>query len=196
MRPIIVAGNWKLNGTIDETETLINALLDGESKNPKVTVIVCPPYTSLTTASKLLKGSHIAVGAQDMSEHEKGAFTGEISTSMLLTAGATYVILGHSERRQYHAESDQMVNAKARAALAAGLTPIICVGETLDQREAGRTEAVIGKQIDGVLSGFTADLVKRSVIAYEPVWAIGTGKTATPEMAQEVHAFIRGRVVG
>ena len=191
MRQMIVAGNWKLNGTIDETESLINGLKAGDSKNDKVKVVVCPPYTLLLTASKLLEGSHISLGAQDMSEHEKGAYTGEISPRMLLTVGATFVILGHSERRQYHAETDKLVNAKVKLALGAGLTPIICVGELLSEREDGRTEAVIGAQVAGTLSELTADDLKKVVIAYEPVWAIGTGKTATPEMAQEVHAFIR-----
>jgi triosephosphate isomerase len=194
MRQMIVAGNWKMNGTIDETEKLINGLLTGNSKNDKVKVVVCPPYTSLLTASRLLKGSHIGLGAQDMSEHEKGAYTGEISPRMLLTVGASFVILGHSERRQYHAETDKLVNAKAKLALGAGLTPIICVGELLSEREEGRTEAVVGAQVEGTLSGMTADDLKKVVIAYEPVWAIGTGKTATPEMAQEVHAFIREKL--
>ncbi|MFZ5980017.1 MAG: triose-phosphate isomerase [Candidatus Zixiibacteriota bacterium] len=194
MRQKLVAGNWKLNGTIAETESLIKGLLSGKSNNDKVKVIVCPPYTSLFSASNLLKGSHIALGAQNMSSHEKGAYTGEISPAMLLTVGVSYVILGHSERRQYHAENDQLVNAKARLALDMGLTPIICVGELLSEREKGRTEAVVGAQIDGTLSGFKADDLRKVVIAYEPVWAIGTGKTATPEMAQEVHAFIRQRM--
>ncbi|MCB2231270.1 triose-phosphate isomerase [bacterium] len=194
MRRQIVAGNWKLNGTIPQTEKLIGALLAGKSKNERVTVLVCPPYTSLETASRLLKGSHISLGAQDMSEHDGGAYTGEISAEMLLTVGATFVILGHSERRQFHAESDDLVNRKAKIALAAGLTPIICVGETLDQREAGKTEKVVGTQVSGCLAGFSTDDLKKIVIAYEPVWAIGTGKTATPEQAQLVHAFIRTMV--
>jgi len=194
MRQMIVAGNWKLNGTIAETETLINGLLSGQSKNDKVKVIVCPPYTSLFIASKLMSGSHIALGAQNMSGHEKGAYTGEISPAMLLTVGVSYVIIGHSERRQYHAENDQLVNAKARLALDNGLIPIICVGELLSEREKGQTEAVVGAQVDSTLSGFSADDLKKVVIAYEPVWAIGTGKTATPDMAQDVHAFIRQRM--
>ncbi|MBN1210970.1 MAG: triose-phosphate isomerase [candidate division Zixibacteria bacterium] len=194
MRQMIVAGNWKMNGTIDETESLINDLLAGNSKNDKVKVVVCPPYTALLTASKLLDGSHISLGAQDMSEHEKGAFTGEISPRMLLTVGAGFVILGHSERRQYHAETDKLVNAKVKLALSTGLTPIICVGELLSEREEGLTEVVVGAQVAGTLSGLTAADLKRVVIAYEPVWAIGTGKTATPKMAQEVHAFIREKL--
>ena len=194
MRKNIIAGNWKMNGTIPEAESLITGLLEGDSNNANVTAVVCPPFTALQACHKLLDGSHIALGAQDMSAHEKGAFTSEVSPSMLLTVGVTFVILGHSEKRQYHAESDQLVNEKARLALGLNLTPIICVGETLDQREAGQTEQVIGTQIDGTLAGFSADLIKKSVIAYEPVWAIGTGKTATPDMAQEVHKFIRDRV--
>jgi len=194
MRRIIIAGNWKLFGTIVETENLIKGLLNGNSRSERAEVLVCPPFTSLARASSLLAGSHIAVGGQDMSEHESGAYTGEVSAQMLLTVGATYVILGHSERRQYHAESDQLVNAKAVRALASGLTPIICVGETLEERESGRTEEVIGAQIAGTLKGLTADDLKKTVIAYEPVWAIGTGKTATPEMAEAVHRFIRDRL--
>ncbi len=194
MRQVIIAGNWKLNGTIDETQTLIEGILGDGSETDKATILVCPPYTSLHHAAKLVDGTHIAVGAQDMSAFEKGAYTGEVSADMLLTVGVTHVILGHSERRQYHGETDQQVNVKAKLALAKGLTPIICVGETLDQREAGETDKVIGGQLEGTLSGFSADMISRSVIAYEPVWAIGTGKTATPEMAQEVHKFIREKV--
>ncbi|MEW6412614.1 MAG: triose-phosphate isomerase [Candidatus Zixiibacteriota bacterium] len=194
MRQNIIAGNWKMNGTISETETLLKELLESNSKSDRATVVVCPPFTSLYAANKILSGSHIALGAQDMSAHEKGAYTSEISASMLLTVGVRFVILGHSERRQYHAESDELVNAKARLAIDSGLTPIICVGETLGQRESGQTEQVIGDQVDGTLSGFSADFIKKSVVAYEPVWAIGTGKTATPEQAQEVHKFIRDRV--
>jgi len=191
MRQRIIAGNWKLNGTIEQTEALIKDLLAGNSHKDDAQVIVCPPYTSLFRAHKLLDGSHIALGAQDMSTHDEGAYTGEISARMLLTVGVRYVILGHSERRQYHAETDQQVNAKAKAALSAGLTPIICVGETLAEREADRTEEVVRTQVEGTLSGFTADMLRQSVIAYEPIWAIGTGKTATPQQAQDVHRLIR-----
>ncbi len=194
MRQMIIAGNWKMNGTIDETESLIGALLKGDSKSDRATVLVCPSYISLQVASKLVAGSHIALGAQDMSEHDKGAYTGEVSAAMLLTVGATHVIMGHSERRQYHAETDRQVNAKARAALASGLTPIICIGETLAEREAGRTEDVVGTQLVGTLAGFSAEDLKKTVIAYEPVWAIGTGRTATPEMAEAVHCFVREKL--
>ena len=194
MRRKIIAGNWKLFGTAAETETLIKGLLKGISRRQGVEVVVCPPFTSLAEASSLLAGSHIAVGGQDMSQHESGAYTGEISAQMLLTAGATYVILGHSERRQYHAETDQLVNAKAVRALVSGLTPIICVGETLEERESGRTEQVVGGQIAGTLKGLSVEKLKKTVIAYEPVWAIGTGRTATPEMAEAVHRFIREKL--
>ncbi len=191
MRRKIIAGNWKMNGTIDETERLIKELLTGNPKNKNVLVVVYPPFTSLYVAANLLDNSHIALGAQDMSEHQSGAYTGEVSAEMLLTLGVSYVILGHSERRQYHAESDRLVNAKAKVALSAGLTPIICVGETFEQREAGQTEPVVGEQVDGTLAGLSPDLIARSVIAYEPVWAIGTGKTATPKDAQDAQAKIR-----
>lgn len=194
MRRVIIVGNWKLNGTIDETQSLIAALLAGDSKSERATVVVCPPFTSLQAASKLLSGKQIALGGQDISVHEQGAYTGEVSARMLLTVGATYVILGHSERRQYHAETDQLVNAKAKLALASGLTPIVCIGETLEEREADRTEEVVGSQLDGTLAGFSADELKQVVVAYEPVWAIGTGRTATPEMAEAVHCFVREKL--
>jgi len=194
MRRKIIAGNWKLNGTIARTEALVKELLAGDFNTERATVVVCPPFTSLYVAAKLLEDSPIALGAQDMSRHQSGAYTGEVAADMLLTVGISYVILGHSERRQYHAEDDRLVNAKVKAALSAGLTPIICVGETLEQREAGQTEQVVGQQVDGTLAGLSADLIAKSVLAYEPVWAIGTGKTATPEMAQAVHKFIRQKV--
>lgn len=194
MRQKVIAGNWKMNGTIAETEALVSALLKGTTKSDRATVVVCPPYTALYRAGQILKGSHILLGGQEMTDQPRGAFTGDISAELLLTVGARYVILGHSERRQYHAETDQKVNAKAKVALTAGLTPIICVGETLAEREGNRTESVVGSQIDGTLTGFSAEMIRKSVIAYEPVWAIGTGRTATPEMAQDVHRFIRARV--
>ena len=196
MRRKVIAGNWKMNGTRAETEALVRALLAGITPNDRIQVVICPPFTSLETAARHLGSSPIALGGQDMSPHEKGAYTGDISAAMLLTVGATYVILGHSERRQYHAETDQLINAKARRALDSGLTPIICVGETLAEREAGSTEQVVGKQVDGTLSGFSAADLKKTIIAYEPVWAIGTGRTATPEMAEAVHYFVRAKLAG
>jgi triosephosphate isomerase len=194
MRRKVIAGNWKMNGTIAETEALVSALLAGTSKGSKPEIVVCPPFTALYRANQLLKGSHIFLGGQEMSDQPRGAFTGDISSELLLTVGATYVILGHSERRQYHAETDQKINAKAEVGLASGLIPIICVGETLAERESGRTEAVIGTQVDGTLAGFSSEMIATAIVAYEPVWAIGTGRTATPEMAQDVHRFIRTRI--
>jgi triosephosphate isomerase len=193
MRRRIIAGNWKLYGTIAETEALISDIKSMD-RSTKVQTIVCPPYTSLQAAHKLVEGTDIALGAQEVSSQQSGAYTGEISAEMLLTVGVTHVILGHSERRQYHGETDSRVNARAKAALAFGLTPIICVGETLDIREEGLTEAVVGTQIDGTLADLTKEELQKVVIAYEPVWAIGTGKTATPEMAQAVHKFIRSKL--
>jgi len=194
MRRKIIAGNWKMNGTVAGTEALIKELLAGDFNMERATVVLCPPFTSLYVANKLLEGRPIALGAQDMSRHQSGAYTGEVAADMLLTVGVSYVILGQSERRQYHAEDDRLVNAKAKVALSAGLPPILCVGETLEQREAKQTEQVVGQQVDGTLAGLSADLITKSVLAYEPVWAIGTGKTATPEMAQAVHKFIRQKV--
>ena len=183
-----------MNGTASETEELISGLVSSSADKEAAEVIICPPFTAIALASRLLESSSIAVGGQNMSEHEKGAYTGEISVSMLLTAGASYVILGHSERRQYYAETDQLVNQKAKLAFSFELTPIICVGETLAQREAEETEKVIIAQLDGATDGFTAEELSRSVIAYEPVWAIGTGRTATPEMAEDAHRLIRKRL--
>lgn len=194
MRRKIIAGNWKLNGTVPETEKLISELLADKAVGEKATVVVCPPYPSLGVAAKLLSGSKIELGAQDMSEHERGAYTGEVSGAMLLTVGVRYVILGHSERRQYHAETNSLVAAKAKLALRLGLTPIVCIGETLVERESGRTEAVLTEQVAGSLAKFSAEDLSRTAVAYEPVWAIGTGKTASPEMAEEAQAFVRTKL--
>ena len=194
MRQPVIAGNWKMNGTLAETEEIINTILTFDLSNSSAKVLICPPFTALAAAAKMLQDSAIAVGGQDMSVHDKGAFTAEVSATMLLTSGATYVILGHSERRQYHAESDQLVNRKVRLAFSSGLTPIICVGESLAERESGKTEEVVAAQIAGVTASFSADDLSGVIVAYEPVWAIGTGRTATPEIAQEVHRFIRGQL--
>jgi len=183
-----------MNGTLPETEKLLAGLLADKSIAAKSQVVVCPPYPSLALAAKMLNGSGIGLGAQDMSAYEKGAYTGEVSGAMLLTVGVHFVILGHSERRQYHAEPSALVNAKAKLALKLGLTPIICIGETLAERESGQTESVLGTQVAQSLFGFTGNDLNRSVIAYEPVWAIGTGRTATPQMAQDAHAFVRGQL--
>jgi len=194
MRLKIIAGNWKMNKNAGEAVELVTALKANVGDSEKPRVIVCPPYTALSEVAKVLKGSSIYLGAQNMYFEESGAYTGEIAPSMLLTSGVSYVILGHSERREYFSETDAIVNKKVKLALKTGLIPIVCVGEQLEEREADRTEEVVGGQIDGSLAGLDAEMMKKVVVAYEPVWAIGTGKTATPEMAQAVHAFIRGRL--
>ncbi len=191
-RKKFVAGNWKMNKDARETGALIGSireLLPAARSN--VGIAVCPPFTSLAGAAKALEGSHIALGAQDVSRNAEGAFTGEVSARMLASIGCRYVIVGHSERRQYFLESDALVNAKAGAALTAGLVPIVCVGETLAEREAGLTESRIAAQVTGSLAGFTPARLGETVIAYEPVWAIGTGKTATPAQADAIHRHIR-----
>ncbi len=195
MPQTIIAGNWKMNKDLRESEELLTALKSALASIPSgTTVVVCPPFTSLALAGSLLKGSAIALGAQNMYVEDEGAFTGEVSPKMLLSVGCRYVILGHSERRQYFHETDEFINRKARKAHAAGLIPIICVGETLEQREKNVTTQVVTTQVRGCLQGLSPDQMKRTVIAYEPVWAIGTGKNATPQQAQEVHALIRSLV--
>ncbi|MFH1701640.1 MAG: triose-phosphate isomerase [Candidatus Zixiibacteriota bacterium] len=191
MRQNIIAGNWKMNKTIVEAKALADGIKKevGSTKDP--IVLVCPAFTALTEVSMSLKDSDIQIGGQNMSEADSGAYTGEISAEMLLTSGCTYVILGHSERRILFAETDKAVNTKAKKALEAGLIPIVCVGETLEQREAGKMENVIEEQIYGSLDSFSEKDLHKAVIAYEPVWAIGTGKTASPEQAEEVHVYIR-----
>jgi triosephosphate isomerase len=194
MRLKIIAGNWKMNKTNPEAMELVRGLMSSLEQKDNPRVVICPPFTALSDLAKLIKGSSLFLGAQNMYFKESGAYTGEISAGMLLTIGVAYVILGHSERREYFSESDSIVNAKVKLALKSGLIPIVCVGEKLNERESGKTEEVVGAQIDGSLAGLTANEMKKVVIAYEPVWAIGTGKTATPDMAQEVHHFIRGRI--
>jgi triosephosphate isomerase len=191
VRRKIVAGNWKMHKTLVEAKALASDLKARVGKVKDPLVLVCPPFTALTEVSMALKDSEIEVGGQNMHQEGSGAYTGEVSAEMLLTSGCTYVILGHSERRSYFSEDDKLVNAKARKALAAGLTPIVCVGETRDQREADRTEQVVEGQIRGSLDSLSESDMKKTVIAYEPVWAIGTGLTATPEQAEDVHRLIR-----
>lgn len=192
-RAAVIAGNWKMNKTQAEAKTLIEGLIPAV-KDADCTVIICTPFTDLALAVEMTKGTNIHVGAQNCHFKESGAYTGEIAANMLTEIGVEYVILGHSERRQYFAETDETVNLRAKAALAAGLKPIVCVGETLDEREAGQMEAVIVRQTEGALKDFTAEELSRTIIAYEPVWAIGTGKTATAEQANEVCALIRATV--
>jgi len=192
MRPMIIAGNWKMYKTLTEGADLLNGLKHALPVLPSnISVVVCPPFTSLAATAELLRGSPIVLGGQNMSQFDEGAYTGEVSGKMLLGAGCSYVILGHSERRQYFSETNELINQKAKRALALGLRPILCVGELLGEREAGITSQIVTTQIKGVLSGISAEDMVKVVIAYEPVWAIGTGRTATPQQAQEVHQHIR-----
>jgi triosephosphate isomerase len=194
VRRPIVAANWKMNKTVAQATDVAAGIQRLTAKAiADVDVVVCPPFTALAAVGELLRGSSVALGAQNVHHERGGAFTGEVSLEMLADVGCSFVILGHSERRALFGETDEGVRRKAAATLEAGLTPIVCVGETLDEREADRTEQVVGQQIDRGLEGF-GDEVARFVIAYEPVWAIGTGRTATPEQAQAAHAFIRGRI--
>ncbi len=195
MRRKIIAGNWKMFNNLSETVKLIEELkakINNEALN--CDVIVCPPYTSLETADRSIKGSAIKLGAQNMYFEENGAFTGEVSASMLKSTGCEFVILGHSERRTIFKESDELINKKIKKALASGLKPIFCIGETLQEREEGITEKVVKTQVVNGLKDISAEEMGKIIIAYEPVWAIGTGKTATPDQAQEVHAVIRNLI--
>jgi len=188
----LIAGNWKMNGGLAANEALLRALLTGVGQ-PSADVAVCAPAPYLAQLQGLLAGSPIDWGAQDMSAHEQGAYTGEVSAAMLKDFNCRYAIVGHSERRQYHGETDALVAAKAQRALAAGITPIVCVGETLVEREAEQTEAVVKRQLAAVIHA-VAHCTSEIVVAYEPVWAIGTGKTATPDQAQQVHAVLRAQL--
>ncbi len=191
LRRLFIAGNWKMFTSVAEATTLVKALKVKVVNIHQVDMAVCPPFTNLVSTAELLKGTAIKLGAQNLYWEEDGAFTGEISAKMLLSAGCEYVIIGHSERRQYFGETDATVNRRLQRALAAGLLPIVCVGETLAQRQAGTTEKVVEAQIRGAFAQIAAVDFSKVVIAYEPVWAIGTGLNATPEQAQEVHAFLR-----
>ena len=191
-RKTLIAGNWKMFKTQAEAEELVRALQAEVEGYEKVDVVVCPTFTSLSAVNELLKGSSIQLGAQDVYWEDEGAFTGQISTAMLLDCGCSHVILGHSERRQFFGETDETVNRKLKKVLDTDLTPIVCIGETLEEREDGRVSEVVLGQLERAVEGLTEDQVTRIIIAYEPVWAIGTGRTATPEVAEEVHAMIRG----
>ncbi|MDZ7374717.1 MAG: triose-phosphate isomerase [candidate division KSB1 bacterium] len=195
MRRKIVAGNWKMNKTVPEAVELARSFRElFESDHLDLDVVLCPPFVDLVPVGQVIAGSRIALGAQNLHWEEKGAFTGEVSAEMLLSAGCKFVIIGHSERRQYFGETDQTVNRRVRRALASGLTPIVCVGETLEERRAGRTHEVVERQVRGAFEALSPSEIDRTVIAYEPVWAIGTGVNATPEQAQEVHQFIRSLI--
>ncbi|MCK5032664.1 MAG: triose-phosphate isomerase [Calditrichia bacterium] len=191
MRNIVIAGNWKMYKSNSEAKELVEELKNKTNDIIKTRMIVCPPYTALSIAAELVKGTNIQVGAQNMYWEQQGAFTGEISTEMIKSTGATFVLIGHSERRQFFGETDETVNKKLKAALQSGLNPIVCIGETLEERESGVTNDVVGKQVEKALADISTESMKKVVLAYEPIWAIGTGKTATPEQAQDVHKFIR-----
>jgi triosephosphate isomerase len=199
MRRPIIAGNWKMHKTVRESVDFARQLIIAYVESPDRRVIVAPPFTSIYAVAEVLMGSGIHLAAQNLHDKQAGAYTGEISAAMLVDAGCEYVIVGHSERRTIFGEKDDVINRKLRAAISFDLKPIFCIGETLEEREAGRTFLVVERQIKEGLNNFTADDIKPIVIAYEPVWAIGTGRTATPQQAQEVHAYIRavmGKIYG
>ncbi|KAA0240748.1 MAG: triose-phosphate isomerase [Ignavibacteriaceae bacterium] len=191
MRKKVIAGNWKMNMDIHQSQKLVSEIINGLGKDNRAEVIICPPFTSLSEVSSLLKGTQIKLGAQNMFYEESGAFTGEISADMLKSVDCEFVIIGHSERRVIFNESDELINKKIKTALTKGLKPIFCIGELLGQREKNETMKVVTQQIEKGLEGISSEQMKNIIIAYEPVWAIGTGKTATPQQAQEVHSFIR-----
>jgi triosephosphate isomerase len=190
----IVAGNWKMHGSRSANATLIDALLSAGSLDESVECLVFPPFVYLGEVARLLADAPMGLGAQNLCAEAPGAFTGEVAAGMLKDVGCTHVLVGHSERRVIYGEDDALVARKFAAALTAGLTPVLCVGEQPAERDAGRTEVVVARQLDAILALSGAAALGKAVVAYEPVWAIGTGRTATPEQAQEVHAFIRGRV--
>jgi triosephosphate isomerase len=193
MRKPLVAGNWKMHGSRAENAALVGGLLDLLKAEWRAEVLVCPPFPYLMETGRLLKDSGVELGAQSVCAEAQGAFTGEVSAAMLRDAGCRYVLVGHSERRQIYGESDVLVARKFVAAQSQGLVPVLCVGETLEEREAGQTPAVVARQLDAVLAVSGVGSLGQAVIAYEPVWAIGTGRTATPDQAQEVHAMIRAK---
>ncbi|HKB86798.1 MAG TPA: triose-phosphate isomerase [Ignavibacteriaceae bacterium] len=195
MRKKVIAGNWKMYYDLQESQNLISKLTSGLSgKTFKCDIIICPPFTALSEASSLIKGTPVKLGAQNMYFQESGAYTGEVSAKMLISAGCEYVILGHSERRTIFKESDGLINEKIKAALKAGLKPIFCIGETLEEREKGKEKDILKTQLSGGLNEVSLDELKNIIIAYEPVWAIGTGRTATPGQAEEMHDYIRSYI--
>lgn len=194
-RKLVIAGNWKMNKTVAEALDLVAGIKRDLRGVKEVDIVACPPFTALSEVSKAILNTNIRLGAQNMSEHNSGAYTGEIAAGMLKEFSVRYVILGHSERRQYQKESDELIAKKALAAHGASLKPIVCVGETLAEREAGKTEKVLETQVRGSLAGLSKEQMEETIVAYEPVWAIGTGKTATTAQAQESHVFIRRLLV-
>ena len=196
MRKKVIAGNWKMNKDLNESQNLVSGIIGGLGNDNKCEVIVCPPFTSLREVHLLIKNTPIKLGAQNVYFENEGAFTGEISAGMLKSVGCEYVIIGHSERRTIFGETDELINKKIKKALASDLKVIFCIGESLTQREEGTTNNVVESQLQKGLVGISSEELKNVIIAYEPIWAIGTGKTATPEQAQEVHAFIRQYITG
>jgi triosephosphate isomerase (TIM) len=194
MRRKLVAGNWKMHGGLASNKVLLEALLTALGDEKAAEFAVCVPFPYLSQTQSILSGSRIAWGSQNVSQHEKGAYTGEVAVSMLNDFGCRYAIVGHSERRSYYGEDDAVVAAKLMAAQKGGVKPILCVGETLQEREAGMTQQVVSRQLDAVIQAAGVAALGKAVMAYEPVWAIGTGRTATPEQAQEVHSFIRSKI--
>jgi len=194
MRQPLVAGNWKMNGSLDSVTALVEGIKAGLDAVTTAEMVVCPPYVYVPTVAALIGGASISLGAQDVSDQESGAYTGEVAPAMLTDVGCKYAIVGHSERRSIYGESDVFTASKFAAARKAGLVPILCVGELLEEREQGITEQVVSRQLDAVIDLEGVGALADAVIAYEPVWAIGTGKTASPDQAQEVHAFIRGKL--
>ncbi len=192
MRTKLIAGNWKMNGSLQSVVDLVDGIKAGDAGQAELAV--CPPAVFLMKVGGMLDGSNIALGAQNVCDHESGAFTGEVSAAMLVECGCRYAIVGHSERRSLYGESDELVAARFKMAHGSGLLPILCVGETLDEREQGITEQVVARQLDAVVDSSGIAAFESAVVAYEPVWAIGTGRVATPEQAQAVHAFIRARL--
>ncbi len=190
-RKKFIAGNWKMNTTRDEAVSLAQGVVETVGSNTDVDIAVCPPYVNLTAVHEVIKASNIKLGAQDVHWEAKGAYTGKISCDMLKSVGVTYVIIGHSEQRTCFHETDETVNKKLKAVLAAGLLPVICIGETLDERKGGQMEAVVERQTRGAFAGISQEGALKCTIAYEPVWAIGTGETATPAQANEAHVFVR-----
>jgi len=196
MRVKLVAGNWKMHGSLTSNRVLLEALVPALDRLPGIESAICAPFPYLAQVQRFLDGTSVAWGAQDICQFDNGAYTGCVSAAMLADFGCRYAIVGHSERRSVFGETDEVVAAKFGAALKAGLTPILCVGETLAERDGGTTEAVVARQIDAAIGAAGVGALAKAVVAYEPVWAIGTGKTATPQQAQAVHAFIRGRIGG
>ena len=194
MRRTLIAGNWKMNGSFFANQALLAEIIAGLPVGNAVETLVCAPSPYLAQCADALGNTQMAWGAQDVSAHAKGAFTGEVSAAMLADFKCKYVIVGHSERRAYHAESNELVAQKVLRALSENLVPVVCVGETLEQRESGATNAIVASQLQAVLDVLTSEQLASIVLAYEPVWAIGTGKTATPQMAQDVHAFLRSQL--